>query len=278
MVTAPASHQHRTTGRVFVLTILLLFGVILISLGAIKNNAINFNVDLFEPTSIDLGKSPTTVSDGQTIGRDPVPTTGRSVLAMSDNRPLQDNFADIRAVNGYHSLAVAVNFLYAQKWGYDFKFYQIALNETAAGALGANVNSLPRNHDHKHSGACYHVGQQALRSAPWCKLLPSWLVAREPRNAWAVYLDSDIIFLDDNRSLEYVLDNPSHHKLTWGAPLANTTIGFIANLPWMALYPVSCMYWFRPGERASRFMQFWWDVQVGYIVMQANGLLGLRCN
>ena len=247
------------------LVILLLCGVVLVSLSAIKESAIKFEYSMREISSISRGYEPTVIAelpDAVPIPPAKPQSTRRSLLAMSDNRPLQESYADIRAANGYHSLAVAVNYMYAQRWGYDFRFYQIALNETAAAAHGANVAALPRNHDHKHSGACYHVGQRELRSAPWCKLLPSWLAAREARDGWAVYLDSDIIFLDDNRSLEYVLDDPAHHRLTWGAPLANTTIGFIANLPWMSLFPVSCMFWFRPGERAARYMQYWWDVQV----------------
>lgn len=266
--------------RPVILVILLLFGVVLVSLSAIREGAVQIEMALLEVTSITAGNTPTVIanSDGNLDGLRPThagspgnvnaarPSDGvmvhRSMVVMSDNRQLQDNFADIRAANGYHSLAVAINFLYAKKWSYDFKFFQIVLNESSASALGANVASLPRNKDHKHSGACFHVQQREVRSAPWCKLLPSWLASREQRDGWAVYLDSDIIFLDDSRSLEYVLDDPAHHKLTWGALLSNTTIGFIANLPWMSLFPVTCFFWFRPGERASRFMQYWWDVKV----------------
>ena len=260
--TSAANHY-----RITILIILLFFGVIVVSLGAIKESSLIIERALLPANSIrgEVAVADNTASNPEGHQNEPAGPESvitRNVIVMSDNRPLQDNFADIRSGNGYHSLAVAVNYVYAKRWGYDFKFYQIVLNETAAMANGANVASLPRNHDHKHSGACYHVGQKELRSAPWCKLLPSWLAARESRKGWAVYLDSDIIFLDDSRSLDFVFGDPANHKLTWGAPLANTTIGFIANLPWMSLYPVSCMYWFRPGVRASRFMQFWWDVQV----------------
>lgn len=255
---APGGDGSRLVGVI----VLLLFGVVIVSMSAVRESMISIEVAFREVTSISNGFEPRVAIDEPSVLESATPLLPPSLIVMSDNRPLQDSYADIRAKNGYHSLAVAVNFLYARRWNYDFRFYQIALNETAAAAQGANVGALPRNHDHKHSGACYHVGRRELRSAPWCKILPSWLATREPRAGWAVYLDSDIIFLDDNRSLEYVLDDPAHHRLTWGAPLSNTTVGFIANLPWMLLYPVSCMYWFRPGERARRFMQFWWDVEV----------------
>jgi len=73
-----------------------------------------------------------------------------------------------------------------------------------------------------------------------------------------VYFDSDLIVADPRKSVESVLDNPASHTLLWGAPLSNTTIGFLPNLPWHQYIAVCAFFYFRPGPRASRFLQFWW--------------------
>jgi len=64
----------------------------------------------------------------------------RTALVMSDNRDLQDSYSKIRNTTGYHSLAAAINFLYAKNGDTTLLINRITLNKTTTLAIGANVS------------------------------------------------------------------------------------------------------------------------------------------
>jgi hypothetical protein len=222
------------------------------------------------------------------------------LVMMSDNRGLEPNLTTAILNGDYVSLTTAVNFLYSRAHNYSFEYILISFNLTKARALGINMTSMKLSGDGagyvnfvqnvlteayrpKDRATCYHPGMQILRAASWSKLVTSWLVSNR-RYEWVAYLDSDCIFVDHDVSIDsytYVQSVKRKHIPSWGAPVKNASVFFMANSPWLGNYPVAGFYWWRPGAFARRFFQYWWDVNdpgtviygVPCIVKQTRGTI-----
>eukprot|EP00038_Savillea_parva_P013926 m.213357 g.213357 ORF g.213357 m.213357 type:complete len:340 (-) comp26535_c0_seq1:225-1244(-) len=82
-------------------------------------------------------------------------------LVMVDSRPLEPDLA--RADT--NTLAAVLNYLYAQRHGYGFRYYHLALRDSVAQPRAHNLDTDAKAQHCQHA----HFGWK--RAAPWCKLL-----------------------------------------------------------------------------------------------------------
>jgi hypothetical protein len=105
---------------------------------------------------------------------------------MSDNRFLTENYETA----GYNSLVAAINKSYCSKYGYDFIYYRTYLNKKHIVELENNLDpytNLPRHSAWSKTKSAYLAVYSALKNKTY---------------DYVVYIDSDCIFKDFNKSLE----------------------------------------------------------------------------
>lgn len=185
---------------------------------------------------------------------------------MSDSR----NFSHCRRLYAAPSfcLAVVLNYLYAQRHGYEFTFYSFEWNATTAARQQVSPPESP--------AACFHSRSHKARHAAWCKVLVCWMRASEQLIAappstqrvsehsaglvsepWTIYVDTDAIFRDRSKGfLEYLAEADRNVRV--GPPLNRAEVAFFTNRPWDADRPNTVTFLFRRGLPAAEFFRFWW--------------------
>ena len=123
---------------------------------------------------------------------------------MSDNR---DQFGD-----DYNALTAKINKSYADKWNYKFIYEKV--------------------------GDCYSPKGE-LRHPAWAKLLSTRKIMLSEKYDLLIYIDSDCIFKDHNKSIE---DYLSSIKNIENNTLRKKTITFLNDIPWSNKMPCSGFY------------------------------------
>lgn len=122
------------------------------------------------------------------------------LVYMSDNRILSNNFN----TSNYNSLAACINYEYCIKKNYDFIYYRPYLND--------KDNIILNN--------CIDPNTKLTRHCAWAKVLSAKLALGQDYD-YTVYIDSDCIFKDFNKTIESLIkqydnniiflnDNPSN--------------------------------------------------------------------
>ena len=81
------------------------------------------------------------------------PSPSRVLIFTSDNRPI------VNGNNYFFTLSALINFLYAQRHGYTYRYYQITYNDTRK--LSKKIPFSP---------GCFNLVLNQERSAHWAKL------------------------------------------------------------------------------------------------------------
>ncbi len=149
---------------------------------------------------------------------------------MSDNRHLSTTYATA----DYNSLAAAINYEYCKKYNYDFLYYRPYLM-----------------HKDQHSILnCKNPVTRRLRHASWAKLLSTLHVAQEKYD-YIVYIDSDCIFKDFEKSIEEFI-----------GPYAKNDIVFLNSKPWGDHLPCAGFYICKVNDYTKQFLRDWYNVNI----------------
>jgi len=149
------------------------------------------------------------------------------LIFMSDNRFLSKNYNNAE----YNSYVACINYEYCKKYNYDFIYYRPYLD---------NIKSVVLNN-------CKDPNSGNLRHAAWSKLL-STNIALELSYDYIVYIDSDCIFKNFNKSLEDFIN------------LYNKPIIFLNNKPWGDTVPCSGFYICKVSSYTKKFIKDWYNV------------------
>jgi hypothetical protein len=158
------------------------------------------------------------------------------LVLMSDNRSLENDFQKAN----YNSLVAAINYEYCKTQGYDFIYYKPYLI----------------NKDNNEILNCKSPHTQKLRHSAWAKIL-SMIQSFDLNYDYFVYIDSDCIFKDFNKSLDEFI-----------YPYPNKDIYFLNNKPWCnqcplgGFYPCSGFYICRYTDISKKFMYNWYKMDV----------------
>lgn len=125
---------------------------------------------------------------------------------------------------GYHSYCSKINQLYCKKHGYDYHYEKV----------------VPTN-----------------RHPSWLKLpfCISMIEMYEDRYDYYVYVDSDCIFKDFGRSIEYYIEN-----VDYMSKKTDAQISFLNDQPWDNTLP--CAGFFIFTSKNKEMFQNWWSIQL----------------
>jgi hypothetical protein len=197
------------------------------------------------------------------------------VVFTVDNRQLDSPGTHLDAASD-HTLAAAINFLYARRHGYGFIYFHSVLDAATAAARGVNLSYIPPSDTSwpKWLPNAFHARLRAFRAPSWSKLLASWLVARTPAasgHRLALYLDSDAVICDHDAGLASTLGRWG--RSYWGASLATADAVFFTNRPWSD-YPNAGAFLLRTSLGAAQLLRAWWnvdDARKGVCMQQGSG-------
>lgn len=150
------------------------------------------------------------------------------LVFLSDNRLLS---TDIHSAE-YNSLVAAINYQYCKKHGYDYIYYRPYLNK----------NDIILNN-------CLDPNSGVPRHASWSKLL-STMNALELNYDYVVYIDTDCIFKDFNKSLEDFIQ-----------PYSQDII-FLNNKPWGGHLPCAGFYVCKVNDYTRKFIKCWYNYSI----------------
>jgi len=150
----------------------------------------------------------------------------RILVFMSDNRPLETTIAKA----DYNSLVASINYEYCKKYGYDFIYYRPYLEKK----------------DDKQFLNCKNPITGALRHPSWSKLHSAHLSLKLDYD-YVVYIDSDCIFKDFNKSLYDFIE-----------PFSKNDILFLNDKPWRPYVPCAGFFILRVSEYVKDFVQHWY--------------------
>ena len=116
------------------------------------------------------------------------------LFIQMDDRPISSTLDNSTT---FTALSVAINYHYALRHGYDYRFATVINDE----AHKANVSFLSPTSMFKsiedlwargvNLAGCFHPILGTQRAAPWCKVLVAWLAAHETVYDYVVFLDAD---------------------------------------------------------------------------------------
>jgi HD superfamily phosphodiesterase len=176
------------------------------------------------------------------------------IMTVDDREILGDSSSAL-----YPSFAAVVMHKYAEKHGYDYRYFQVKMNALELSRLyklatPAAGLTTPRS---------YHPRHNQTRGTSWNKLPVLWHVATNMQEYdLVVYLDSDtVITSHTDRSISEAIRewSTSSSKITWGVTdLLKSAIMFFPNTPFGEQEPAIGAFIFRPKLAAAMFSE-WWD-------------------
>jgi len=163
-------------------------------------------------------------------------------VLMSDNRDLTNDFSNAE----YNSLVSAINYQYALKYGYDFRYYipKIPSSHTITD------NDSIQNSKHIVNSFNSLLGQ--YRSPSWSKLLSLWDALFKQYDT-IIYIDSDCIFKRHEISIDDFINNGKYTKGD-----KNSEIKFIADYPETHL-PCAGFMILNRSDNIKKFIKHWWN-------------------
>ncbi len=156
---------------------------------------------------------------------------------MVDNRDLIDEFESAN----YVSLAVAINYLYSKKYGYDFLYYKTK-----------NIREIENT---KNSAVAFNYTLKQYRGAPWAKLPASYNALKKNYDL-IVYIDSDCVFRNFSLSVtDFIAKTKNIH-----GNVESKDFVFLNNKPWHTNRPCSGFYIIKPSEASEHLLRTWWNL------------------
>lgn len=153
----------------------------------------------------------------------------RILVFMSDNRILSSDYNNAN----YNSLAACINYSYCIKNNYEFIYYRPYLNDK---------NNVVLNN-------CIDPNTNLTRHCAWAKILSAKL-ALEHDYDYIVYIDSDCIFKDFNKTIESLI-----------TPHTDNII-FLNDNPCHSDKPNSGFFICRNCPESSSFLNDWYNVNI----------------
>ena len=148
-------------------------------------------------------------------------------IIMSDNREISDDYENAE----YHSLAVAINYNYAKKHGYNFIYYNPHIpqkHKVTNSNSGSNIKNKINSFQSKLN---------KYRYAPWTKLVTLFHTLLE-KYKYVLYIDTDAIVVN-NINLEKYLGEVTYFK---GSTNSELKFLIISN-----------------SDIAKRAVKYWWN-------------------
>jgi len=187
-------------------------------------------------------------------------TSLRVLVVTVDHRELSEEMDSA----GYTSLSAVLNYNYATKHGYDYRFYHVSTdlarvkrkyNATPPAASVAAADGL--------RARSYHPGRAEFRDYTWSKLPVLWHIASAVRQYDLIlYLDSDVAMtaVNEHRSIqEAIVHWDDSYKVVWGVKdLKKAGIMFLPEMPPDSNKPAVGAFIFRP-KLARHMFKVWWD-------------------
>jgi hypothetical protein len=179
---------------------------------------------------------------------------------MSDSRSLESD----KGSAGYHSLAAFINAAYARRWGYDFIYIRTPEMPVTASisdfvrvttSLGRRLLKGGFRSPTQERTCCYNAKLREPRCGSFAKLVAMRDAVAMPYDT-IVYIDSDCVFRDHERSVE---DFTSHCPVHRGVPFDQARIGFLRNIPWTPDLPCAGFFIARNGPETRALLRKWWD-------------------
>ena len=115
------------------------------------------------------------------------------LIIQMDDRPISSTLDNSTT---FTALSVAINYHYALRHGYDYRFATVINDEVHKANISVSPTSMfttikeLESHGVKLAG-CFHPILGTQRAAPWCKVLVAWLAAHETAYDYVVFLDAD---------------------------------------------------------------------------------------
>lgn len=152
-------------------------------------------------------------------------------IFMSDNRPLNTNFETAE----YPSLVASINYEYSKKHGYDFVYYRPYL----------------KNKDSLSVYNCIDPNTLDKRHAAWSKLLSTELLLKQGYD-YIVYIDSDCIFKNFNKTIESIISNYTDRDM----------IFIVNHLLENDYNPCSGFYICKVTDYTEKFITHWYNYNI----------------
>lgn len=181
----------------------------------------------------------------------------KTIIIMADSR----NIHDLSALD-YHHYTAAINKLYAESFGYDFKWCTTKISnlDIAFSHMKYFWRNLLKRKNHtdglsKRVPSVFNIKNKYARAAPWIKLIAVSEIMSENYDH-IVYIDSDCAFKDHVKSLDGYLNNAPTVE---GSPsFEKSSICFLMNYPWSKNLP--CSGFFVVKKHAGQLLGDWWDL------------------
>lgn len=149
---------------------------------------------------------------------------------MSDNRPISTDFKNAE----YNSLAAVINYQYCKKHGYKFIYYQPYYKEKLPVSLYTCVDSTG-----------------SKRHASWAKLLGTLNLAKSGKYDYIVYIDSDCIFKNHEKTIEEYISNTNKDIIF----LTNFMQGISNGIP----LPCAGFFVLKVNDDSINFIKQWFN-------------------
>ena len=165
-------------------------------------------------------------------------------IIMSDNREITDNYENAE----YHSLAVAINYNYAKKHGYNFIYY----NPFIPNEHKITNNNLGTNKKHKVNS--FQSKLNKYRYPSWTKLITLFNTLLE-KYAYVVYLDTDAIIVNNIDLHKYLND------ISYSRGSKDSDLKFLIDKPYSD-GPCAGGIIIKNSDISKRAVKYWWNYDI----------------
>ena len=162
-------------------------------------------------------------------------------IIMSDNREISDDYENAE----YHSLAVAINYNYAKKHGYNFIYY----NPFIPNEHKITNNNLGTNKKHKVNS--FQSKLNKYRYPSWTKLITLFNTLLE-KYAYVVYLDTDAIIVNNIDLHKYLND------ISYSRGSKDSDLKFLIDKPYSD-GPCAGGIIIKNSDISKRAVKYWWN-------------------
>ena len=182
----------------------------------------------------------------------------RILVVTVDHRELHEDLDNA----GHTSLTAVLNYNYAVRHGYDYKYYHPVMDLNKV-ARKYNLTVPLQNGDIANRLRSIHPGIREFRDSAWSKLPVLWHIASAVKQYDVIlYLDSDVAMtaVQSRRSIqEAIVHWDDSYKVLWGVKdLKRTGIMFLPEAPPNSNKPSVGAFVFRP-KLARQIFKEWWD-------------------
>jgi len=165
-------------------------------------------------------------------------------VIMSDNREITDNYDNAE----YYSLAVAINYNYAKKHGYDFIYYNAYIPKEHK----ITNNNVGTNKKNKINS--FHSKLKKYRYPSWTKLITLFNTLLK-NYKYVIYLDTDAIIIKDIELEKYINEVP------YSRGNKDSKLKVLADIPYSD-GPCCGGIIVTNSEIAKKAVKYWWNYDI----------------